>query len=271
MPTVTPIGALWFAFLMTALAQGATDSAGVQPNATQAASDQVQSYEVVSIRPNKTGSSPGGTRSLPDGFVWTNIPLSLLVDGAYGIRLGSQISGMPGWAEVDKYDIAAKVNAETAERWKKLSRKERLQEEQPMMRSVLAERCRFKAHEEMKELPVYDLVIAKGGLKMKESPPNEEAMEMMSDGQMTAHAQTAGTIASTFAGEDGRLIVDKTGLGDRKFDFEIEWTPEDRSSADNSAPSLLTAFEEQLGLKLVPAKGPVKVLIIDHMERPSPN
>jgi uncharacterized protein (TIGR03435 family) len=65
--------------------------------------------------------------------------------------------------------------------------------------------------------------------------------------------------------------VDKTGLGDKKFDFELKWTPDDRSLADDSAPSLLTALEEQLGLKLVPARGPVEVLIIDHMERPSPN
>ena len=139
------------------------------------------------------------------------------------------------------------------------------------MQSILADRCQFKAHQETKELPVYDLVIARGGLKMKEAPPNETSMEMMSGDQMTVHAMTIDTTVSTFAGTVGRIIVDKTGLGDKKFDFELKWTPDDRSSADDSAPSLLTALEEQLGLKLVPARGPVEVLIIDHMERPSPN
>jgi uncharacterized protein (TIGR03435 family) len=245
---------------------------GAQEKSTQSSSNEVHTYEVVSIKPNKAGTlSAGGTRVLPDGFEYMNIPFSIFVKGAYGLNLDSQVAGLPGWAREENYDIVAKVDAETAEKWKKLSRKERREEEQPMKQSILADRCQFRAHEETRELPVYDLVIAKGGLNMKEAPPNETPMVMMSGDQMTVHAMKIDTIASTFGGTVGRMIVDKTGLVDKKFDFELKWTPDDRPPADDSEPSLFTALEEQLGLKLVSAKGPVEVLIIDHIERPSPN
>jgi len=210
-------------------------------------------------------------RGIPDGFVWTNIPLASLVRAPYGIIIDSQVLGLPDWARWENYDIQAKVDADTAERWKKLSRKERGQEEQQMMKSILADRCQLKAHQETKELPVYDLVIAGRGLKMKEAPPNESPTETMSFNQMTVHAMQINTIVFTFAGTVGRMIVDKTGLGDKKYDFELRWTMDDRPSVDDAAPPLFTALEEQLGLKLVPSRAPVEVLIIDHLERPSPN
>ena len=270
MPKVAWIG-VWLVLLMPAFAQDSNATEDAKPSAAQATSDQVQSYEVVSIRPNKTGSYSGGTRILPDGFVWSNMQLSMLVREAYGIIEDSQVIGMPDWARHEGYDIEAKVDENTAEKWKKLTFKERWAQEQPLRRSLLADRCAFKAHEEMKELPVFELVIAKGGVKMKEAPPDEPQMTMMSGNHMTTHAMTTGTIASTFAGAVGRIIVDKTGLGEKKFDIELSWTPDDRVTANDAGPSLFTALQEQLGLKLVPAKAAESVLIIDHMERPSPN
>ena len=269
MRKVILIGACWLFLPMPAFAQGT--SAGAQPKGTQGASEKVHSYEIVSIKQNKTVNDPAGMRSLPDGFEWTNIPLESLVRGTYGIIMDSQVSGLPDWARRENYDIVAKVDADTAERWKKLSAKERGEEELPMMRSILADRCQFKAHQETKELPVYDLVIAGGGLKMKEAPANEVPTETMNGDQMTVHAMTIDTIVLAFPYTVGRVIVDKTGLGDKKFDFELKWAPDDRPSSDDAAPPLLTALEEQLGLKLVPARGPVEMLIIGHLERPSPN
>jgi uncharacterized protein (TIGR03435 family) len=90
---------------------------------------------------------------------------------------------------------------------------------------------------------------------------------------MTARAQSTDSIVAMFQGDVGRMIVDKTGLDGKRFDFEVTWA-DDRRAADPSAdagPSIFTALEEQLGLKLVPAKGPVEVLVIDHIERPSAN
>ena len=267
------IGIYWLALVMHASLPAAPPaSAGAQSIGMEGTSDNVNFYEIVSIKPHKGDSNSAEMRSLPNGFEWINRPLSSLVWGSYGIIMDSQVSRLPGWAGQENYDIVAKVDADTAERWKKLTRKERLEEEQPMMRSILASRCQFKAHQETKELPVYDLVITSGGLKMKEASANETPTETIRDGQMTVHAMAFdNTTLSAFAGMEGRMIVDKTGLGDKKFDFELRWTPDDHPSADESAPSLLTAFQEQLGLKLVPARGPVEVLVIDHMERPSPN
>jgi uncharacterized protein (TIGR03435 family) len=268
MQKIAAIAIGWIVVAMPAVGQG-NSVAGAQGAVTQTA----QTYEIVSIRPNNS-MRPGGTASLPDGFEWRSVSLYLLVQAAYGIVMESQVSGLPSWARSDSYDIVAKADPGTTERWKKLTPRERWAEEQPMMRSILADRCQFKAHLETKELPVYDLVIAKGGLKMKEAQPGEASKEEMTAGRMTVQAVPVELIADTFMNTLGRVIVDKTGLGDRKFDFDLNWTPDDQAAVDDSidaAPSLLTALQEQLGLKIVSSKGPVQVLIIDHMERPSPN
>ena len=150
------------------------------------------------------------------------------------------------------------------------------------MQSILADRCLFKAHEETRVLPVYELVIAKAGLKLKEAPPDEPFSARISRGRMTAHAIKISTIVGQFSGTDGRMVIDKTGLGDTKYDFDLTWTPnllpnnqpatdQRATTADDAPPSIYTALEEQLGLKLVPAKSQLKVVIVDHIERPSPN
>jgi uncharacterized protein (TIGR03435 family) len=240
----------------------------------EVAAAPAQAFEVVSIKPDKSGSPAETMQRMRDGFRWTNFPVSTWVRNAYGVIMDSQIVGLPGWANSEPYDIEAKADAETAEAWKKLPYKEREKQQQLMMQSLLADRCRMKVHRETREMPVYDLVIAKGGLKMKEAPVDEKDAEAMYPGKMTAQGLSTDSLVGGFSGMVGRMIVDKTGLGDKKFDFELKWTPDDRRAADNAAdagPSIFTALEEQLGLKLVPAKGPVEVIVIDHIERPSAN
>jgi uncharacterized protein (TIGR03435 family) len=232
-------------------------------------------YEVVSIRPDKSGrAAVERIQSLPDGFRWTNLPVSMWVQSAYDVINDSQIVGLPDWADSETYDIEAKTDAETAEAWKKLNYKERWKQEKPMMQTMLVDRCQLKVHRETRELPVYDLVIAKGGLKMKEAATDETDAETMSGSKMTARALSTDYLVFGFSGMVGRIIVDKTGLAGKKFDFELTWTADDGRAADNAAdagPSIFTALEEQLGLKLVPAKAPVEVIVIDHIQRPSPN
>ncbi|HEY6488136.1 MAG: TIGR03435 family protein [Terracidiphilus sp.] len=231
-------------------------------------------YEVVSIRPDKSSNLGGEVQSMRDGFRWTNMPISPLIHDAYGVPMNNQIVGLPAWVNSDPYDIEAKVGADTAEAWKKLTIKERRKQQNLMLQSLLVDRCQLKFHRETREMPVYDLVIARGGLKMKEAAADEiNAGESMSSSNMTANAQSTESIVAAFSGEVGRLIVDKTGLEGKKFDFEVKWTPENvRAAADTEAgPSIFTALEEELGLKLVPSKEPLDVLVIDHIERPSPN
>jgi uncharacterized protein (TIGR03435 family) len=109
---------------------------------------------------------------------------------------------------------------------------------------------------------------------LKEAAADEADSEMMSGSKVTAHAHSTGSIVVAISGNVGRMVVDKTGLAGKKFDFELVWTPDERLGADEGAeagPSIFTALQEQLGLKLVPAKGPVDVRVIDHIERPSPS
>jgi uncharacterized protein (TIGR03435 family) len=225
-------------------------------------------YEVVSIKPSKPGT-PGSIDTLPDGFRETDTTLDNVVRNAFGIFYDKQIVGLPSWTESESYDIEAKVDADTANRWQRLTSTERRNEERPMMQAMLIDRCKLKFHFERKELPVYDLVIARIGSKMKEAPQDEVETAEMAGGDgvtLTAHALSMESFIPTLSGTDGRLVVDKTGLGGKRFDFKLHWSP-----GVGSGPSLFTALEEQLGLKLVPSKDSVDVLMIDQMERPSPN
>lgn len=225
-------------------------------------------YEVVSIKPSKPGT-PGTSEILPNGFRDTDTTVDTVVRSAFGIFYDKQIIGIPVWTESESYDIEAKVDADTANRWQRLTSRERRKEEQPMMQALLIDRCKLKFHFVRKELPVYDLMIANGGSKMKEAPQHEVETAGMAGGDgvtLTAHALSIENLIPTLSGTDGRLVEDKTGLDGKRFDFTLHWSP-----GAGSGPSLFTALEEQLGLKLVPSKETVNVLEIDQMERPSPN
>jgi uncharacterized protein (TIGR03435 family) len=228
-------------------------------------------YEVVSIKPSKPGT-PGSSEIMPNGFRETDATLDSLVRDAFHIVYDKLVVGLPSWTESEPYDIEAKVDADTADRWRKLTSTERRKEEQPMLQALLIDRCKLKFHFEKKELPVYDLVIDKDGLKMKEAPQGEVETEELAAGvTLTAHAIAMEGLIYTLSGTDGRLVVDKTGLGGKRFDFRLHWTPSHGPALGDSGPSLFTALEEQLGLKLVPSKDAVNVLVIDQMERPSAN
>lgn len=204
-------------------------------------------YEVVSIKPDKLGNRGSSMQSLPDGFRWTNFPIVSLIRSAYGVFMESQILGLPGWAESDPYDIEAKVDADTAEALKRLTYKERWKQQEPMLQSLLADRCQLKSHLETRNLPVYDLVIAKGGLKMKEAPADEKDVEMLTGGKMTAHALSTDSLVYAFSGQVGRMIVDKTGLAGKNFDFELKWTPEDQRAAAEPADQAFKMLANRLG------------------------
>lgn len=239
------------------------------------ATENAPAYEVVSIKRAKPGSTNASTQALPNGYRSINMPIESLVMSAYRIGPGVEISSLPEWARSDRYDIQAKVDESTAEAWKKLPSGEIWKQQRAMMRTLLAARCKLEAHWETKEGPVYDLVIAKGGLKMKEASPNETSHATGGGNgkkqHLTAHAETVEFIAGFVSGDAGRKIVDKTGLGVRKFDYQLDWTPNYLEAGDDMGLSIFTALREQLGLKLVSAKGPIETLVIDRIERPTPN
>lgn len=247
-------------------------------------------FDVVSVKPNKSAS--GGTRIMntPDGYSTTNIPLSFIISNAYGIR-EDLISGLPGWADSAHYDITAKVAAADVPTLPKLTRDQR----SGMLKPLLADRFKLQAHVETKTLPVYELVVAKGGPKLHQAVPGDTytngpkvngnppraGMMMMMPGKITGMAIPLDNLINILSRQLQRTILDKTGLHGN-YDITLQWTPDQGEAAsfpggpdgrtlpaDPSAPSIFTALEEQLGLKLNSTKGPVQTLVIDHIDPPT--
>lgn len=189
--------------------------------------------------------------------------------------------------QTDRYYVSARVNEDTAEAWKKLSKQELSKQQQLMLQALFADRCQLKVRHEVKQLQVYDLVIAKSGLKMKEAAPGEKESAFRKTLAMygatgrtgsytitdTTRAGTTSGLAESLASYAGRVIVDKTGLGDKRFDFELKWSSLEEAPPDpaNAGPPIFKALEEQLGLKLESEKESVNTFVVEHLERPSAN
>lgn len=242
-------------------------------------------FDVVSVKMHAPENHDGRMQLMPDGIRLSNLPLPDFIREAYGLVLSDQIAGIPSWANSDRFDIDAKVASADVVAFRKLT----LDQIRPMGQQILAERFRFAYHMETKVLPVYTLAVAKGGSKLKPSTMSDQdpnartgviAMRHASNGngltsQLTATGVTMDGLASNLSRQGlGRVVLDNTGLAGR-YDFQLSWGVDPiaagANSTDTSAPSIFTAFSEQLGLKLEPGKGPVPVLVIDHIEMPSPN
>jgi uncharacterized protein (TIGR03435 family) len=280
----------------------------IRPSAAQAVTAEFKAppLEVVSVRPVKESGGPSVIQIMPDGLSATGVPMDRLIRSAFGARFfgDSQIVGVPIWANSERYDIAGKVSEADVAKLRALNNQQKQQMLQAMLQEVLAERFGMKVHEEDREGPIYVLVVAKNGPKLKEATSGDTYSNGFKDpggrtlpagskfegpGQIVMHAVTSEELAKSLNGRDtGRVVVDETGLTGT-YDFTLTWTP-DRAAAsprpevgatadtsmpsilaDASGPSIFTAIQEQLGLKLEPAKGLMKTLVIDHIERPSEN
>jgi uncharacterized protein (TIGR03435 family) len=196
-----------------------------------------------------------------------------------------QCLGGPAWIESDPYDIEAKPDETTTEQLLKLTPKQRWPVEQRMQQALFADRLKLKVHFETREMPIFALVVAKGGLRMHEAKPGDTYANglkggdgkafgggsyMVGNGKMTAQGISMDSLAANLAGTTGHIVSNKTGLTG-VYDFTLQYADSDPPPPDSTAPSIYTAIEEQLGLKLESSKGPVQVLVIDHVERPSAN
>lgn len=194
------------------------------------------------------------------------------------------------------------MDAGTADALEKLSRDQRVLAGQQMLQALLANRFKLTVHRETKELTIYKLVIAKGGPKLQEAKPGDTYPNAQTfpdgthpgagsmqgsqlSGKVTAQAVPIAELAHDLTQMLGHPVLDKTELKG-VYDFKLQFTPDDRllppsglapnerlplPPADSNAPSLFDALREQLGLKLESGKGPVEVIVIDHVERPSAN
>ncbi len=253
----------------------------------------MQPFEVISIKPSKPGDDMIRLWMSPDKFTTQGQTIKEVIKFAYDIKSDEQFSGGPSWIDSEKYDIEAKEDEATAGKLQKLPMEEHANQIRLMVQAMLADRFKLRVSHETKEIPVYALVVAKGGPKMKEEPPATTPdaiahprmfIQFMGPGQLAGTNIGNGLLADalTRQPELGRLVVDETGLKGH-YDWTLKWTPEQidpmfRGPAgapapppDASGPSIFTALEEQLGLRLEARKGPVEVLVIDSIERPSPN
>ena len=169
------------------------------------------------------------------------------------------------------FDIDAKVAGEDVAAFRKLNREEHSR----MLQPLLAERFHLKAHIEQREMPVYNLVVDKGGSKLKAATADDASKggHMMTNGAGNIDAANAllTGLPGILYNEVGRPVVDKTGLTG-KYDFTVDYVPAAKAATDESGgPSIFTALEEQLGLKLEPAKAQMDVLVIDSIEQPAAN
>ncbi|WP_348262541.1 TIGR03435 family protein [Telmatobacter sp. DSM 110680] len=227
-------------------------------------------WDVVSIKPHRALDDRAMTRTLPDGFEMVNMTIHSVVSQAFPVRSADQIFGWPSWTNSDRFDFRAKMDAETTEAFRKLRGSDSSDMWQLMFRQLLEERMGLKYHVERRELPVYDLVVAKHGPKLKLSATDEQSTSQSSPGWLSVHRTPASGLAGILSGIVGRQVNDKTGLSGL-YDIELTWHWNNDPESVETGPSLFTALQEQLGLRLEAAKAPIEVVVIDHLERPSEN
>jgi uncharacterized protein (TIGR03435 family) len=198
-------------------------------------------------------------------FTATGFSVRTLITFAYDLEpyQVAGIDGANGWTTSNYYNIAALVPGDVAPV---------IGETRKMVQALLTERFQLKFHRETREMPVYDLVVAKGGAKLKENP--EGGSMSMNATEMKFTGAPMQMLVRQLSGIGGldRPVVDKTGLAG-KYDFVLK-TSFDRATGVNTGPageSIFTAIEEQLGLKLESQKAPVEILVIDSVSRPSEN
>jgi len=148
---------------------------------------------------------------------------------------------------------------------------EQLRQQRLMTQAVLANRYQLKAHYETREMPVYELVVAHGGLKLTDKvlERRNQGESFFSPGDWYNNYGTMEDLANKLAGPTGGVVIDKTGLGTKAFFYELKWASDSKGGAGGD-PSIFKALEEQLGLKLVRGTDPVEFLVIDHIETPTP-
>ncbi len=254
------------------------------------------SFDVATIKVHPIGVSAHelGIDNLSDGVNGSYITLADLIEYAYGLRFDAQVAGIPDWAKNLRFDVQARMGEAHIARMAELTPKAQKTLRHQMMQSLLADRFHLTVHSETRQLPVYKLVVAKGGFKLKEPIPGSNPHAVLDkDGKpyrgylmlfgdhMTAQAYTMSQLADLLSDPAcglGRPVIDDTALTGA-YDFNLDWSPQIKNlipGPDSVPPSpddavnVFSALEE-LGLKLQPSTGPIDIIVIDHVEHPTAN
>lgn len=256
-------------------------------------------FDVASVKPTASTDGRALLQATPGRLVMTNLALRRIILIAYEVQ-DYQIAGAPGWIDSEHYDVQAKAESNPSVQ----------QMEGPMLRRLLEERFRLALHRETRQLPAYMLSVGKTGPKLQpwkegsctayatNSPPPitrqgeprptfcgfqrtpMEGLNRTLEAKGVTMAELATNLSRTYTAALGRNVIEGTGLMGA-FDFHLTWTmdipagvpgtAESASHPDSTGPSIFVALQEQLGLRLEPTRGPVEVLVIDHIEKPSGN
>ena len=241
-------------------------------------------FEVASIKPNKSGDTRSRTDAAPNGRVMaTNVPLNDLVRTAFLLQPQEMVMGdrAPAWITTDRWDIEAKAAGEPSP-----------QQLRAMLANLLVDRFKLVARREVRNMPAYAIVLARSdrqlGPQLRRSTLDCEAQVAASRvprttpgtvpqcggrsgrGTITTVGVPLSSFAKSLSTVAGRYVFDATGLTDR-FDLDLKWTPdpEPGAAAPSDGASLFTAIQEQLGLRLEPRQAPVDVFVIESAERPA--
>ena len=236
------------------------------------------SFDVASIKPNKSGSGDASINGRPGGsFSAVNVTMMQLMRNAFGIQ-EYQVSGQPPWFNSERFDIEAKPSPEIAKQGDRLIW-------QPMLQALLADRFKLTYHKEKKDMPAYELVVSKSGHKLQKAEPGDCNPPLAgncgfraSSNQIIGDRVSMEMFATRLSRSLGRTVVDKTTLSG-VFNLTLKWTPDptqfglppDASAPDGTGPTIFTAMQEQLGLRLEGIRVPVDAFVIDRVERPSEN
>ncbi len=221
-----------------------------------------QTFEVATVKPSAPGQPNGIVRAMPGNqeYMARNAPLNLMMSVAYTVT-NRQLTGGPDWVGTARWDLNAKADKPYP-----------IEQLRIMLRQVLEERFRLKLRRETREMPVYELVVEKGGPKMPKHDPNDIDHPPMGPGPngrgMSGRNLAMNYLAISLSRVLDRNVVDKTGL-DGAWDVVLDFVRDNDPNQDG--PSVFTAVREQLGLRLVAAKGPVEHIVIEGAERPSAN
>jgi uncharacterized protein (TIGR03435 family) len=257
------------------------------------------SFQVATIKPSAKDETRAEMKFTAGGrgFSTTNATVRDLIQESYNVKSADQIVGASGWMTTEKFDIDARLEDAEAELMKTMPMDKRIDQVRLMGQSLLEERFGLKLSESTRESAFFELVAAKGGAKLKPSemapadpngvnvphPVAGPRMARRGPGRLEATGEGLPMLTDALSRMPelgaqggftvGELVVDKTGLTGM-YDWTLNWSPDTGSGTppeNPEAPSLFTALEEQLGLKLMKAKAAVEVLVIDHVERPSEN
>lgn len=230
-------------------------------------------FDVASVKPADPSSHGISLSGDPSRLAIRNVTIKFLIGLAYNVK-DFQILGGPRLLDSERYDIEATYRVNSPERRDRRLTFVTIQADPQvrlMLQALLVDRYHLAIRHETKELPVYSLNIAKNGPKLRESTAPEDLQNMRVDlGQVKSNRMSMEQLAGVLSRLLGMPIVDKTGLT-AYYDFSLKWSPEETSADTTPAPSIFTAIQETLGLRLVSAREPVDVLVIDHLEKPTAN